>query len=540
MEGFPPSSIEEDVNMISDELDLHSLLSELELHSYVILKHILSEDDCLQFSYSSVYPIIDKKQYNVVTVHESRPPPEVPVNQSSISCNDQGGQNKVINDSIQQTTPFPTSFPETMMEGFQPSFMEEVDNMTLDQLGFQSEEDTFNMSELLSYVILKHILPEDDCLQFCYSSVYPIIAKKQYNVVTFHGSRPPSEVPVNQSSISCNDQGGQNNVMNDSIQQTTPFPTSFPETMMEGFQPSFMEEVDNMTLDQLGFQSEEDTFNMSELLSYVILKHILPEDDCLQFCYSSVYPIIAKKQYNVVTVLGSRPPPEVPVNQSSISCNDQGGQNNVMNDSIQQTTPFPTSFPETMTGHGYMTPNATTSQHGEFNQPGPSSPAPWYQPNPNLFDPQCANPLREQQWTDYQLPMSNQVPAMLPGPQPAMNQWHQYSNIHQPQPGHGYMTPNATTSGHGGFIQPGPSFPPPRSNYFSNQGQVDRAAVIPNIDNVQQENFVPRSQMDNLQVRGLQNQTAMPNASNPGPDTSLQSQIRGLNTQQVRSLTELS
>jgi hypothetical protein len=30
------------------------------------------------------------------------------------------------------------------------------------------------------------------------------------------------------------------------------------------------------------------------------------------------------------------------------------------------------------TGHGYMTPNATTSQHGEFNQPGPSSLAPWY------------------------------------------------------------------------------------------------------------------------------------------------------------------
>jgi hypothetical protein len=51
--------------------------------------------------------------------------------------------------------------------------------------------------------------------------------------------------------------------------------------------------------------------------------------------------------------------------------------------------------------------------------------------------------------------------------------------------------------------------------------------------------FIYRSQMDNLQVRGLQNQTATPNASNPGPDTSLQSQNRGLNTQQVRSLTEL-
>jgi len=39
--------------------------------------------------------------------------------------------------------------------------------------------------------------------------------------------------------------------------------------------------------------------------------------------------------------------------------------------------------------------------------------------------------------------------------------------------------------------------------------------------------------MDNLKLRGLQNQTTRPNASNPGPDTSLQSQIRGLNTQQV-------
>ncbi|KAJ6951497.1 hypothetical protein NC653_040818 [Populus alba x Populus x berolinensis] len=39
--------------------------------------------------------------------------------------------------------------------------------------------------------------------------------------------------------------------------------------------------------------------------------------------------------------------------------------------------------------------------------------------------------------------------------------------------------------------------------------------------------------MDNLKLRGLQNQTARPNASNPGLDTTLQSQIRDLNTQQV-------
>jgi hypothetical protein len=43
---------------------------------------------------------------------------------------------------------------------------------------------------------------------------------------------------------------------------------------------------------------------------------------------------------------------------------------------------------------------------------------------------------------------------------------HHNSFIHQPQPGHGYMTPNATTSQHGGFNQPGPSFPPPRYPIF--------------------------------------------------------------------------
>ena len=46
--------------------------------------------------------------------------------------------------------------------------------------------------------------------------------------------------------------------------------------------------------------------------------------------------------------------------------------------------------------------------------------------------------------------------------------------------------------------------------------------------------------MENPQVHVLQNQTARPNASNPGPDISLQSQNRGLSTQQVRILTELS
>uniref|UniRef100_A0A6N2KTW8 Uncharacterized protein n=1 Tax=Salix viminalis TaxID=40686 RepID=A0A6N2KTW8_SALVM len=138
------------------------------------------------------------------------PPEEVPVNQSSISCNDQTGQNMlvdndVINDSFQQTTQFPPSFPQTMVTthslsissadimgvwyGVTPSFMEDDVN----QLDFE----TFNMSELLL--------------------------------------SPSEEVPVNQSAILCNDQAGWNILVDnnvDSIQQTTQFPTSFPQTLL--------------------------------------------------------------------------------------------------------------------------------------------------------------------------------------------------------------------------------------------------------------------------------------------------------------------
>ncbi|KAJ6744369.1 hypothetical protein OIU79_030652 [Salix purpurea] len=80
-----------------------------------------------------------------------------------------------------------------------------------------------------------------------------------------------------------------------------------------------------------------------------------------------------------------------------------------------------------------------------------------------------------------------------------------------------------------------------RIQCIPNQGQVDQASVIPNIDNRQQENLMlrnfgksTRSQIENLQVHVLQNQIARPNTSNPGPDSSLQSQNRGLNTQQFR------
>uniref|UniRef100_A0A3N7F8Y2 Uncharacterized protein n=1 Tax=Populus trichocarpa TaxID=3694 RepID=A0A3N7F8Y2_POPTR len=285
------------------------------------------------------------------------------------------------------------------MEGFPPSSAEDdvMINLTSNQFDIQSPEDSFNISELLS---------------------------------------SPLEDLANQSFISCNDQVEQNfvvdnNVINDSIQQTTQFPPSSSQAIMEGVTASSI-------VDDVNLRSNESDGRPQLLLS-----------------------------------------------RKEVSGNDQGGQNNVINDSIQQTTQFPLSFPQTMTTMGGF--DGTSSSRTNQNEPN---------------------------WP--------QTPSR-----------HHNSFIHQPQPGHGYMTPNATTSQHGGFNQFEPSFPALRSQYFSNQGQVDQAAVIPNKDNVQQENFVPRSQMDNLHVRGLQNQTARPNASNPGLDTSLQRQITGLNTQQV-------
>ncbi|KAL9344486.1 hypothetical protein Peur_062161 [Populus x canadensis] len=86
MEGFRPSSAEDDVmiNWTSNEFHLQSL------EDIFIIPEPFSS------------------------------PPEVPDNQSSILCNDQGGQNmvvdnNVINDSIQQTTQFPPSFPQNIV-----------------------------------------------------------------------------------------------------------------------------------------------------------------------------------------------------------------------------------------------------------------------------------------------------------------------------------------------------------------------------------------------------------------------------------------
>ncbi|KAH8481019.1 hypothetical protein H0E87_031068 [Populus deltoides] len=273
---------------------------------------------------------------------------------------------------------------------------------------------------------------------------------------------------------------------------------------MEGVPPSFNEDDVNLTSNQFDFQSPEDSFNISELLSS---------------------------------------PPEVPGNQSFMLCNDHVGQNmvvnnNVINDSIQQTTQFPPSFPQTMM-EGFppssaeddvvidWTSNEFDLQSLEdiFNIPEPLSSPPEVPDNQSSILCNDQGGQNDTTMGGLDGTSSSRINQNEP-------KWPQTPSRYLPHPN--LFDPRCAYP-----MLPGPSMPL-RSQYFSNQGQVDQAAVIPNIDNGQQENFVPRSQMDNLQVRGLQNQTARPNASNPGPDTSLQSQNRGLNTQQVRSITELS
>uniref|UniRef100_A0A6N2L2I6 NB-ARC domain-containing protein n=1 Tax=Salix viminalis TaxID=40686 RepID=A0A6N2L2I6_SALVM len=235
------------------------------------------------------------------------------------------------------------------MEGVPPSSMDDAVN--------QLEFETFNMSEL------SWSLPEDD-------------QAGQHMLVD-------------------------DNVINDTIQQTTRFPTSFPQIMMEGAPPSSGEDDVNFTWNRL---------ELEKLLS-----------------------------------LPSSPLEEVLVNQSSILCNDQGGQIMLVdnNDSTQQTT-------QTMTAMRGLdgTSSSCINQNGPNWPQTPSSSRQFpYQFNqvpitPNLYDLQCS--------------------AMLPEPSQTL-----------------------------------------------------------------------RSQMENLQVHVLQNQIGRPNASNAGLDSSLQSQNRGLNTQQL-------
>ncbi|KAF9660831.1 hypothetical protein SADUNF_Sadunf19G0004500 [Salix dunnii] len=346
-----------------------------------------------------------------------------------------------------------------MMEGVPPSSMDDAVN--------QLEFETFNMSELSWYVILKHI---------------------------FIRRSLPEELPVNERSMLCNDQGGQNmpvddNVINDSFQQTTQFPPSFPQTMV--------------TTHALFISSAEimGVWKEGTVLKTKLLEHFGGLYDEIKGMMEEVLPSSMDDDFNrlelekLLSGLPSSPREEVLANQSSILCNDQAVQNILMVndvDTIQQTTQFPTPFPDrTMTAIRGL--DGTSPSW--INQNGPN----WLQ-----------TPSSDQQWTD-QLPMSNQVPVMLP--QPPMNQCsrqfpYQFNQVP--------ITPNL--------------YDPQCSTMLPEPSQTLRFPQLP---------------PHNLQVsgdpnQGQVNQIDRPNASNAGPDSSLQSQSRGLNTQQVRSLTELS
>ncbi|KAJ6422780.1 hypothetical protein OIU84_027703 [Salix udensis] len=209
------------------------------------------------------------------------------------------------------------------------------------------------------------------------------------------------------------------------------------------------------------------------------------------------------------------PPEEVPVNQSSISCNDQAGQNLLVNinDTMQQTTRFPPSFPQTMmegAPPSFVDDNVSlTLNQLDFDtlmsELPPSFPqtmitmggldgtsSSWINQNgPNW--PQT--PSSEKQWTN-ELPMSNQMPGMLP--QPPMNQCSRQFLYQLDQ---APITPDLYDPQCSAML-PEPSqtlrFPqlPPHNLQVSgdpNQGQVDQASVIPHIDNMQQENLMPRN-----------------------------------------------
>ncbi|KAJ6697381.1 hypothetical protein OIU85_003725 [Salix viminalis] len=261
--------------------------------------------------------------------------------------------------------------------------MEDDFNFTSNQFGYQASEDNFNMFE-------------------------------------FPSSPPEEEVPVNQSSILCNDQAGQSGLVdnNDSIQQTTQFPQTmttmggldgtssscinqnrpnWPQTpsrsQMENLQVVHVLQNQTARPNASNFGPDSSLQSQNRGLNTQQMEGAPPssrEDDRLELD-------------TLMSELLLSPAEEVPENQSSMLCNDQVGQNMLVdnNDSIQQTTQFPPSFLQTMTTMGSL--DGTSSSW--INQNGPN----W---------PQTAS--SDQQWTN-QLAMSNQVPGMLP--QPPMNQW---------------------------------------------------------------------------------------------------------------------
>ncbi|KAG5224000.1 disease resistance protein [Salix suchowensis] len=244
------------------------------------------------------------------------------------------------------------------MEGAPPSSVEDDVNITCYRLELEQL-----LSGHPSYVILRHILSEDDCLQCSFSTIFLITLKKN-NKVTEHGSRlPPEEVPVNQSSMLCNDQAGQNLPVDysDSIQQTTQFPTSFPQTMttMGG-----LDGTSSSLINQNGPNWPQNSIKVNDIHHYLFiffLPHPLPLPHL---------PLPLPLLLLIVRV-------------SDENCYDQQWTNQVpMSNQVSGMLPQPpmnqwhqNSFiHQPQSGHVYLTQNATTSQHGGFNQPTPRYP----------------------------------------------------------------------------------------------------------------------------------------------------------------------
>ncbi|KAJ6761551.1 hypothetical protein OIU74_024244 [Salix koriyanagi] len=395
-------------------------------------------------------------------------------------------------------------------------------------------------------------------------------AVNQLEFETFNMSElswsPPEEVPVNQSSMLCNDQAGQNmlvdnNVINDSFHQTTQFPTSFPQIMMEGAPPSFVDDNVSLTLNQLDSLTmggldgtstswisqngpnwpqtpSSDQQWTNELPMSNQVPGMLPQppmNQCsrqfpYQFNQVPITPNLYDPQCSTMLPEPSQTlrSPQFPPHNLQVSGDHNQGQVDQASviphiDNMQQENLVPLNFRkstrsqmENLQVHVLQNQNARpnasnagphSSLQGQNTQQMEGVPPSFMEDYVNQLEGVPSLPLEG-------------VPV------------NQSSMLCNDQAGQNMLVDNNDST------QQTTKFPP----------HNHQVSVIPHIDNLQQENSMPRnfgkstrSQMENLQVvHVLQNQTARPNASNPGPDSSLQSQNRVLNTQQVRSLTELS
>ncbi|KAF9660789.1 hypothetical protein SADUNF_Sadunf19G0000200 [Salix dunnii] len=553
MEGVPLSSMEDDFNFTSNQFGFQA-----------------SEDNFNMFE---------------------SPPEEVPVSQSSILWNDQAGQSRLVdnNDSIQQTTHFPQTMVTTPicykttlggLDGTSSSFINQnrpnwpqtpsslkryqmlsgltanncIKKLPTNVVNSNSDQQWTN--QLLASNQVPGRLPQPPMNQCPYdpqsSTMLPESSQSlrflQFPPHNLQVSRDHNQGQEDQTSlIPCIDNLQQENLVPRNISKSTRSQMENLQVVHVLLNQTARPNASNPSPDS-SLQSQNRGLNTQQVRS---LTELSPIANCLFFPPSSMDDDVNHLDVDrLMSELLLSPAEEVLVKQSSMLCNDRAGQNMLVNinDTIRQTTRFPPSFPQTMvTTHALFISSAEIM--GVWS---PLDEVPVNQSSILCNDQGGQNMLVDNNDSTLQTTQFPPQNHQVSGDHVLLNSncydstfFEPTSSSRQPQQGHVNMTPNTTTSQHGGFNQPRPSVPAPRIQCIPNQGQV--ASVFPHMDNMQQENLVPRnigkstrSQMENLQVHVLQNQTTRPNASNLGPDSSLQSQNRGLNTQKVRSLTELS